>query len=293
MNERPASVTSSMLLGSTRNRFRWAGVPVLVALAACGADRVDSTLQDGPHVQKEEPSPQREEPSVREEEPSVRGEEPSVQKGSPTVQKSNGVEVPACYRDDGGVAVKTASGALVVTLGSGPKGIVLAPISYGDACEWQVQARWLAKRGYRVATLSWGAGRAPSIRDAANEVRTAGATSLVLVGACAGGTAALGLATQLTPPPEGIVAVSPLVSIAGASIGEDFAQYRNPVLLIGTDRDPLTPTAALRDIERMRPDQSRTVIYSGSQHGVEIFNDPVHGGPAQLELQRFLERVLP
>jgi hypothetical protein len=83
-----------------------------------------------------------------------------------------------------------------------------------------------------------------------------------------------------------------LASVAGISVGAAFADYPGPVLLLGTDHDPLTPTAALRDIDRMRTIRSELIVFEGDQHGADIFNDARHGPKAQRALEAFLEAAL-
>ena len=202
-------------------------------------------------------------------------------------------DLPDCYRSTGAEATRSKSGTLVVTLGSGSRGAVFAPISWEDACQWRSEAKWLASQGFVVASLSWGSNRAQSMRDAVDRVRALGATSVVLVGACVGGTAALDRASELSDVVRGVVAVSPLVAVAGIAVGADFATYSGPVLLLGTRNDPLTPPKALGDIDRMRKLRSEVLILNGSQHGVEIFSDPTHGPLARDKLQSFLNRALP
>src|SRR5689334_19930956 len=44
--------------------------------------------------------------------------------------------LPECFRSTGAEATRSKSGTLVVTLGSGSRGAVFAPISWEDACQW-------------------------------------------------------------------------------------------------------------------------------------------------------------
>jgi len=204
---------------------------------------------------------------------------------------SNGfsaANLPDCYAATEAAAIRSRAGTLVVTLGAGTRGVVLAPISWGDACDWKRQALDLASEGYRVAALSWGNERGQSMLDAVEALLESGVREVVLVGACAGGTAALNQAARVPQGVKGVVAVSPLVSVAGISVGPAFADYAGPVLLLGTDHDPLTPTAALRDIDRMRPVRSQVIVLKGDQHGADIFNAPAHAPAARRALGQFL-----
>ncbi|MEO6603133.1 MAG: dienelactone hydrolase family protein [Polyangiaceae bacterium] len=197
-------------------------------------------------------------------------------------------DVPPCYAAANAIAARSPSGTLVVTMGTGTRGVVFAPISWGDASDWKRQARGLAAAGYRVASLSWGKERGQSIRDAVETLLASGVLDVVVVGACAGGTAALNQAPLIVPRIQGLVAVSPLLSVAGVSVGAAFAEYAGPVLLIGTDRDPLTPASALQDIDQMRSVRSKLIVLKGEQHGADIFNDPALGATAQRALDEFL-----
>src|SRR5262249_15548358 len=102
-------------------------------------------------------------------------------------------------------------------LGRGPRGVVLAHMYGGDACQWSDYAPALAKSGYHVLAFDFhGYGLSPAgprehdidVRAAAAELRALGAKRVVLIGASMGGTAVLSAASGLTPPPAAVVSLS-------------------------------------------------------------------------------------
>ena len=56
---------------------------------------------------------------------------------------------------------------VVVVMGGGENGLVLAPMSNGNYCQWRAQAKHFVDDGYRVASLSWAEDRAASVELAA------------------------------------------------------------------------------------------------------------------------------
>jgi hypothetical protein len=52
-------------------------------------------------------------------------------------------------------------------MGGGETGLVLAPMSNGNYCQWRAQAKHFVDDGYRVASLSWAEDRAASVELAA------------------------------------------------------------------------------------------------------------------------------
>src|SRR4051794_21232250 len=111
---------------------------------------------------------------------------------SPSVD-ANGFAVPtrpACAAGAGGTFVVRATpdgrDTGVLVLGHSRAGVVLAPQSDGDICQWLPYGRELARR-YRVALFDWGvAGRdVPPV--AVEDLHRLGVRRVVLAGASLGG----------------------------------------------------------------------------------------------------------
>lgn len=202
-------------------------------------------------------------------------------------------DLPACYQGTAAKAHKLGDGTLVVTLGEGPYGVVLAPISWGDACEWASTATWLASLGYRVATFSWGSSRNNAFPGALNMMQDAGGPlrRYAIVGACMGATVALAQAPQLAPIPDAVVAVSPVPVLGGVSVYPGVTRYPNPILLLGTRDDELSTPAMLREIGDAHSGRDQVEIKAGKQHGAEMFEGELEGSSRAL-LQKFLKEVV-
>jgi pimeloyl-ACP methyl ester carboxylesterase len=185
--------------------------------------------------------------------------------------------VPRCFQGTAARAERHADGSLIVTLGDGPTGVVLAPISWGDACEWSAVARWLVSRGYRIATFSWGSRRESTLQSAFQSLQTGAATApkkTVLIGGCMGATVALALAHRMTPVPDAVVAVSPVPNLGGVSIYPGIERYAAPLLLLGTKDDPLSTPAMLKEIAQAHSGPHRLELWPGTAHAAEIFQGP-------------------
>ncbi|GLW71402.1 hypothetical protein Kpho02_37010 [Kitasatospora phosalacinea] len=200
--------------------------------------------------------------------------------------------VPDCFRDTAAtvhrVTTGGGSGSRMITLGEGPHGIVFAPISWGDACEWAGEAKRLAGAGYRVLTFDWGGDRRGTVTAATALLRGQGAESVAWVGGCMGATVMLAMAADTPDRPAGIAGVSPLASLLGTRV-DGGAAYRGEMLLLGTARDPLADEGRLREVARRFPESEVTVL-PGTLHAAEIF-DGEHREQARKALDGFLERT--
>ncbi len=108
--------------------------------------------------------------------------------------------VDTALQAQSGVEVKNSSGLNVdsLVLGDGTTGLVFAPESGGNVCQWLSTAQLLTKIGYRTAVFNYSG--APGDQDVlalADELRRRGATSIGLVGASKGGTAVLTAAASI------------------------------------------------------------------------------------------------
>ncbi|MEU7435849.1 hypothetical protein AB0B07_34165 [Streptomyces sioyaensis] len=195
----------------------------------------------------------------------------------------HGVRRAGAYRLSG----SPGSGRLV-TLGAGPRGVVFAPISWGDACEWAAEAKRLAADGYHVVTFDWGTDRRRTISDATRLLRAHGATGVAWVGGCMGGTLMLGMLTDRAARPAGVAGISPLASLGGYTAGNG-SSYDGELLLLGTADDPLSDEGRLREVARGFP-EAEVEVLPGTLHAAEIFAGP-HGDAARRSLDGFLGRT--
>lgn len=113
-------------------------------------------------------------------------------------------------------------------LGSGQVGVVVANDVPHPLCETLTPARFLAARGYRVLVFDYrdrglsDASDAPGRLDqdvvgAVAELRARGATRVILLGSYAGVAAAIVAATEIRPPVDGVIGISPAPSGASGS----------------------------------------------------------------------------
>jgi dienelactone hydrolase len=104
---------------------------------------------------------------------------------------------------------------------------------------------------------------------AATELRTAGATRLVLVGASFGGTNVLTAAPQLDPPADGVISLSgPAVSDKTDALTA-IAEIRYPVLLLAGTRDGEF-TKDANALASAAPGVASLHLLAGSRHGVAL-----------------------
>ncbi|MEU6777089.1 hypothetical protein [Streptomyces sp. NPDC046759] len=197
---------------------------------------------------------------------------------------------PACFAGSG-AAIHLQPGSSrsrVVTLGSGPRGVVLAPISWGNACEWAAEAKRLAAAGYHVASVDWGTDRQRTVLHATRLLRARGADRVAWVGGCVGGNVMLGLAprTSAAERPVGVAGISPLASLGGYASSVP-APYDGRLFLLGTADDPLADARRLREVAASFP-SAEVVVLPGTLHAAEIFAGP-HADRARKELDTFLE----
>ncbi len=200
--------------------------------------------------------------------------------GSPAPAGMRAAPTPRCATSIEGASAFVVGAqddpSIVLTMGSGRNGVVLAPMSNGNDCQWIAQAKHFAARGYRVASLSWSRDRASSVELAARLLYHEGARHLVLVGASIGGSTVLDVAPHVQPAPVGVVAISPAVSHAenldplGAIAGFD-----GPLLVVADEEDTIAPVAEAQQVAAAHKDKGNggdeLLVLPGSEHGLNIF----------------------
>ncbi|MGH8892985.1 MAG: alpha/beta hydrolase [Actinomycetes bacterium] len=182
----------------------------------------------------------------------------------------------------------------VVVIGSGPRGVVLAPESDSGVCQWLPQARRLADRGFRVATFDW---TFPPFEDnlavAARTLRADGADHIAIVGASRGGMVGLSHAAAMSPRVAGVFALgAPNTTRGFGPVADGLKHYRGPVVMITSAGDMNASPRELRIMADAHPGKERVIVLSGLAHGHDLLTGP-HGGAVTAKLDAFLGRVLP
>jgi alpha-beta hydrolase superfamily lysophospholipase len=164
--------------------------------------------------------------------------------------------------------------------------VVLAHQSNGSLCEWLPTARWLAGRGIWVFAFDFrghgsSKGRVQYGRlgtdyaAAVKTVRSLGAKKVVLAGASLGGIAALIAGASVTPPVDGVAALSAPAVIAGRVDARPFVpRLAVPVLYVAAREDRYPPYDFAADAQRLydaTPGTAKRVeLVAGSAHGVAL-----------------------
>ncbi|WP_018350826.1 alpha/beta hydrolase [Longispora albida] len=212
---------------------------------------------------------------------------------APSVPPAAQDPMPKCYKNDQGATaafVPDEKGTRVVLLGSGRKGVILAPQSNGNACQWETEARRLAKNGYHVATFSYANTALNSLPAAAAHLTRAGATSIVVIGASRGGMYALGQAAELKA--AGVVALSPVTKFMEYTAATTLANYHGPVLIVGSDNDGTTPVSMLDELAAAHPGTEEKKVLPGPSHGVSLL-EGTEGEQVRPMIDAFLAKHLP
>ncbi|RFU41948.1 hypothetical protein DZF91_09210 [Actinomadura logoneensis] len=174
----------------------------------------------------------------------------------------------------------------MLLLGSGSKGIVLAPQIDGNACSWTDEMHRLAKAGYRVAVVSYEDDRSKSLPAAVRVLRANGAAKVVLMGASAGGGLVVDQAGGISPAPVGVIAVSP-VEVWPQRPGPEA--YRGPVLLLESKSDPSAPLSDVKALVGRHPGGAESLYFDGDDHGYSLVMLQHKARPA---IDAFLKKTL-
>ena len=167
--------------------------------------------------------------------------------------------------------------------GQGDIGVALAHMYPADQTSWWQFAELLAKEGYMALAFDFrgyresGGNRDIGLIDrdveaALEFLMDQGASTVFLIGASMGGTAALKVAAKKGDAVAGVVSLSAPVEFRGISVKSD--RIGVPVLLMATDGDG----SAKKNLERMiednivgEPPLTETVVYEeGDDHGTDI-----------------------
>jgi pimeloyl-ACP methyl ester carboxylesterase len=195
----------------------------------------------------------------------------------PKPTRTAAAAVDGCVRP--GEAHLTKNGpTTAVVLGQGTKGVVLSNQSDQNLCSWLPEARTLAARGYRVALYDYAANVSrDDLTSVVTVLRQQGVTHIVLVGASQGAKASMVTATTITPPVDGVVAVS--AEIKSQEYGAMLpyaAKLHVPTLYVTSTRDPDDTPPAGPSFARAQPAHRGTLLLiSTAGHGTALLTPQV------------------
>lgn len=172
-----------------------------------------------------------------------------------------------------------------VDLGTGSSGVVLAHQSDGSLCEWLPYGEQLAALGYRVLAFDFvGSGSSSmakqktyveDVRTAVDYLRQQGALKVVVIGASMGATMSIVAGAAITPPVDGIVALSSPLTFDGVNAQRAAPSLKSPVIYIAGDTDGDYATYA-KNIYDATPANLRTLlVVTSAQHGIRLIDSEV------------------
>ncbi len=167
-----------------------------------------------------------------------------------------------------------------VEFGSGPKGVVLVHQSDASMCQWLPYAADLAERGYRVVAFDFAGFGASSptesktylddIRTVVAYLRDRGTQRVVVIGASMGATMGIVAAAAITPPLQGVVAVSPPTTFDAVNAERAAPELSTPALYVAGESDGDYEVYA-EEINDATPEELRGLLVVDSpEHGVEL-----------------------
>src|SRR4051794_9659623 len=178
------------------------------------------------------------------------GAAPSSSPAPAVSESARPADVPMCLpKGASAVTVGPADDPTLVGLaGSGTHGVVLAPQSDGQVCQWSRQLARLVDEGYLVATFSWSADGERSFTDAVDVLRDHGATGVAFVGASKGAMYAAALADDLDS--VAVVALGPPAQYEGHDARSTSSEYTGPLLVVASTDDRNVTALSSRLVSR-------------------------------------------
>jgi pimeloyl-ACP methyl ester carboxylesterase len=186
-----------------------------------------------------------------------------------------------------------------VDLGSGPLGVVLAHQSDASLCQWLPYAQSLANRGYRVLAFDfagYGSSSQPRQKTYVEDLRTAvaylrdrGTSHVVIIGASMGATMSIVAAAAITPPVDGVVALSPPVTFDGVNAEKAAPSLKSPALYVAGDTDGDYEVYAKSINDATPADLRDLLVVSAPQHGIQFVQaDTSAGAQVRSAIESFL-----
>jgi len=209
-----------------------------------------------------------------------------------TAPPSTQGSLDGCVQAGQASLVDLAGGHRAAVLGSGPTGVVLSNQSDQSLCGWLGFGRKLVARGFRVLLYDYGAAVDPAadVALAAAELRSLGATRVLLVGASEGAKASLVAASRLEPPAAGVVSLSAERTLRGTDVLPAASRLRVPVLFIAARGDGFVGDATDQLYKAATKSLSRRLeVVPGAAHGTDLLNG-AGGGRVQRTIVDFLSR---
>jgi hypothetical protein len=177
-------------------------------------------------------------------------------------------------------------------IGSGRVGVVVANDVPHPLCETLTVARFLGGRGNRVLVFDY--------RDRVDELRSRGVARVILLGSYAGVAAAVVAATEIDPPVDGVIGISP-AAVRGQWVEGPFGpigafraapRVRVPALYISVRSDRYVPLGEVRRLYRLTASQDKdlVVIPSGSG-GFDTIDFSSYEGRVRTAILSFVRHV--
>ena len=207
-----------------------------------------------------------------------------------TITSSTATTTPSRLRRSAAAIFVGFFSVAVLSLGTGPRGVLLIPQSDGDICQWLPTGRELANAGYHVALMNWSQPFDASVRTAYERLHSVGTRTIVLVGASQGASYALYLAAELSP--VAVVTLSADPGPSGIDVEPELKHYGGPLLLIGSQEDLYAPAGVTRHLARVHPGAEQVLIVDDDEHGTALL-DGLHGDQVRPALDSFLARYEP
>jgi dienelactone hydrolase len=187
------------------------------------------------------------------------------------------------------IRFRAADGARLVGVLLGPvrarSGVVLSHENSGGLCNWLFYGRRLARQGYRVLAYDApGFASSPGSRvrggrydrdvaGAVRELRRRGVRRIVLVGGSLGAMSSIVAGADITPPVNGVVAVSPGAVFSGLDARAGASRLRVPVLYLAAEDDPGFPEIARSLFASTSSVDKQLVVRPTGGHGYELLRN--------------------
>jgi dienelactone hydrolase len=198
---------------------------------------------------------------------------------------------PRCTEPDEGRYLHAAGHTRVtpvLLLGTGPRGVVVGAQANGGICQMLEFGRELVGKGYHVAVFDWTSPYDEAMMTATAALVAEGAEKVVLGGFSRGALVGLGVAPSLGSPIVGVFSVSGGPSAPeGFGTIESLSMFQGPILLIGSENDPLFPAATTQSIAAAHAGPETVLIVPGSSHALALLSGP-DASRVQASLDEFL-----
>jgi hypothetical protein len=161
------------------------------------------------------------------------------------------------------------SAAPVAVAGTGPHGVVLAPMDGGDWCQWSFAFQHFLDQGYAIASFTYPQQTYQVVAGAVDALKRSGVQDVALVGASKGGSFVGAFAAQVGA--KSFVAFSPPALVEGADGSDGARDFDGPLLVVASKDDNAGVAAASsRQVSHASTDPSTFMEVPGTAHGIAI-----------------------